>query len=358
MKSGRNIEIYGSNIPENVFDEFTNYIVDNAFDYDANDKTLKYNADYRYKFMRNNGFMDFLRDKCGWKILYDIDFVSLKVANKEYSQIIGTVNEIVNLDPDYYYNHYVVIKTSSFTMLVFVVIGKKAQDLFLDDHLAKIHEKYGPMFDNVNLLVDNVKADLSNLEVKQNEANQKLEGLLNEFKNANSALISAVRDDTIKSLSDHNTQFDNVNKLLADQQVQNDNTNKSLLEHQAILDTTSQSLSDHQTKLNDAKNKYDELNNQLTNMAQVLNDMKSQYEKLSNDLFVLTTEKNKILEGIVQIKELNSTTSKTLEDNTNNLKNLEADNETLRKTVKDTDMKVEELISIVFPHGKELVFLK
>lgn len=322
------IDIYETNIKNNVIEKFKENILAYIFDLDQKG-IIEINKDFRTILMNKKCSMrEFVTKYFEWNSIIDLEYICFKIDNINEKKTY--IQEMIDIDEKFYNVNYVFIRKSPISLYFFAIIGKNDISkpditnnfLSIDKNFTDIINKLLDIQNKINLNIDTIKKDFNNniselsntLLEHKTDTNDKIQSLQKS--------IQLNKDEHEKSLSSTNNELLSLRSDLIDFYTQSKN---ELLAK----------IKDNEKLIN---NNDVEMGNTINNLVDELNK-KYEQKFLDVDNTLITLQSNFLL----KYKSLEEDLTKKIETNT----------DTLLDKISEIQISLQELINIVLPNGKE-----
>jgi hypothetical protein len=273
---------------------------------------LSLNTDYRHILKQSqSNILNFAMNEFGWQDIYDVDLFSITIKKKYDTAIKTSLKDTIDVDTNYFYQHYIIIKLSPAENFFFAIIGKRLKDvLHMEDAISKkasdlektFDERQKYALDEQNKKYAKLQFDLENITITTQKLKEQVTKELEEKFNMFSAAQSSQNDELVKlrqQLSEFATTFTTTlanatNELKAGYESKLNIFNEKLQETATNLTTVTSAQSEQQKSLESVKSsneqKFLALEGTFTEQNKTLESNKVEFEtKFSQLKSVLDT---------------------------------------------------------------------
>jgi len=335
----KNINIVDTNLEPEFLTDFSENILSHIFESKSvpitNEMALQLNTDFKYILMREKlNIVKYLQEKWSWNDVYDVDYICLKI-NKEYNSISSIIKDILNIDHEYFNSKYFVIRLSNTALVVFQIIGKRMKDVlnFNNTSNTLIQNVKNDFEQEINKIIEKVKQDCEQLTFFVNEQNTKIQEniatQLNDITQSTNVITQNIKTEVFTKMNIIEQQNEKMQQVLVSELEKSHLEIEDVSQKNAVLvENTNNNVQAVRTEVNDMLNKLGELEKRCVLVENMMTEILSKLDTQRNDM------------------------QKNIDDNFRNLRN------DVGTTIMTINEKLEELIMIAFPKGKDIVFVK
>jgi hypothetical protein len=362
------LQIVDTNIEKDQMQDFMEHVYSHILSYKTSlgigsvEKKLAINTEYKHMLMSKHiNMLEYVHSEWKWTDVYDLDFASYEIRNKENITVSDTFRETLKTHLDYsndcYVSKYVFVRLRNDTYNLFVIIGKRN---IVTSQLYNLFAKQAAeAFDTTTSnLITTIASVKSNMVAKFINQHKIVLNNLNTFKTSSEKVQSELSAQIEQNKNENNKDIAamsaNLNKLVArvnDNKVQND----ELLN--GLKDLQSKSIEDFKNELLSVS-QLSEQNN--ANQTNALAQMREMQDQVTDELRAgIANHDEKLSQINIELKTKVDELEKTLAEQSiviNQQKetfgNLIS---ALQSTLEDLCGKLEEVVTVAFPNGKSVI---
>lgn len=289
---------------------------------------LSVNSDFREILRRpQSNILDFAITEFGWKDIYDVNIFSMIVRKKYDIAMKTSLIDVIKADTNYFYQHYIVIKTSPGSNQFIAITGKRLKDVLemkdgIDNKIASLEktleEKERVSTEIQNKKFDKVRFELDNIAVNTRELKDKVTKELEEtFRQ-----IASIKNNHSEELLKIQNQLLDINSSF----------------------TTTLASSNNELKMS-CESKINTLNEKLVEMIANVNHTQNEYQKAVDTIRATSEQKFGALQNNLDEQSNTQKTQKAELDA--KFSELKVVSDTRFHTLKtETDLKLAEFKSM------------
>jgi hypothetical protein len=273
---------------------------------------------------KESSIIDYAQKNFGWTDIYDISITSI-TFKKKFEEIKPKISSITNMFDELYYNHYIVVQLTPETSVLLVFIGKRWKDVLgiqknTDKQIAHLQET-----------TDKHTAELrESVEKKIADLHASLSAVLQDH--------DAKLDVTKQNISDINTKISTIETAISNIEKETITINNEIVKRETAMH---KNLAEQR----------ETLQNTMTSQSTSLQDSLAKREAVMQEN--LTKLNSMIQENVATLNTM-------IQENTHQIErfklNFEKQLESMKKMLLTLESSVDDLNSVTFPNGKDMIF--